>query len=148
MRSNATEIGSKNGGVEIGTLDNPGWQVKINLEGTPWADRQQEREIRERTDHDWYHAWSDGHTWEAFCGPQNLGEVLGRFRLFLGGPVEDVREAQESEPVDPLYRIRFEPPGFLVRQPSYQRDSRRQRRSRPNVCSFMRPGSVTGSQSL
>lgn len=97
-------------GVEIATLDNPGWQVTINLEGTPWADRQQEREIHERTEHDWYHAWSDGHTWEASCGPQNLSEVLGRFRLFLAGPVEDVREEQESEPVDPRYRIRFEPP--------------------------------------
>ena len=73
-------------GVEIGTLDNPGWRVKIDLDGTDWEGQILDRQVVERTKQDWFHIWSDGHQWEAACGPKNLMEVLGGFQMFVSQP--------------------------------------------------------------
>ncbi len=69
-------------GIEIGSLDNPGWRVEINLEGTSWEGWALEHRGIERSANDWLNVWSDGLRWEAAYGPRNLGEVLDAFRSF------------------------------------------------------------------
>lgn len=87
-------------GIHIETLDNPGWTLKIDLEGTVWDGKAMERAVVQRGEHDWFQAWSDGQAWQAHCGPQNLGEVIEAFREFLHLPAEDGRDdvAPAKEP--------------------------------------------------
>jgi hypothetical protein len=66
-------------GIEIGTLDNPGWQVKVNVSGTDLDGREFERIKVERSENDWLQAWLDGGNWHAACGPLNLDESIGIF---------------------------------------------------------------------
>jgi len=66
-------------GVEIGTIDNPGWHVRIDLVETDLEARPFERIKLERTDGDWLHAWTEDRRWHAAGGPQNLDEALHAF---------------------------------------------------------------------
>jgi hypothetical protein len=66
-------------GVEIGTLDNPGWRVRIGLAETDLEEDPFERIKIERTDDDWLHAWVEDRRWHAACGPKNLDEALRAF---------------------------------------------------------------------
>jgi hypothetical protein len=66
-------------GIEIGTLDNPGWHIKIiftetSLEKTPFAGI-----VRENSEHDWLHAKRTESAFEAACGPNNLEDALTTF---------------------------------------------------------------------
>ena len=74
-------------GVRIGTLDNPGWCLKIDLVGTPLAGTSLDHLAVERTEDDWLHLWSDGTHFEGACGPLNLDEMLKAFRGFANGAV-------------------------------------------------------------
>jgi hypothetical protein len=69
-------------GVEIATLDNPGWQIKVDLTGTPLESIGLAPQRVDRTDSDWYQIWADGNRFEAACGPLNLREVLAVFESF------------------------------------------------------------------
>jgi Immunity protein 53 len=70
-------------GIEIGTLDNPGWQVRVNLSGTNLEDREFKRLKVERSDAD-CQAWVEENNWHAACGPLNLDETLGIFTTWVG----------------------------------------------------------------
>ena len=72
-------------GVEIGTLDNPGWRIKVNLAGTELEDAELDREITARTDDDWLHVWIEDREFHAACGPLNLGAAVERFRELVEG---------------------------------------------------------------
>jgi len=66
-------------GVSIETLDNPGWRIKVDLEGTSIEAKPfQEIEIN-RSDRDWVVARRHGNIFEAFGGPKNLGEMIEAF---------------------------------------------------------------------
>ena len=78
-------------GVDIRTLDNPGWTVEIHVEETELAGRDFERMKVERSEHDWLHCWVDvperpnrdrvrAKAFHGACGPENLTEIL---RVFL-----------------------------------------------------------------
>ena len=73
-------------GVSIETLDNPGWRVRIDLAGTAARDRPLDPIESHRSEHDWLVVRLDGSTFEAACGPLNLGEALHTFRLWAEGP--------------------------------------------------------------
>lgn len=77
-------------GVEIGTLDNPGWRLAIDLEETELAGRSLERQVVDRAEDDWWQAWSDGTRFHGAAGARNLADVLGAFRRF----VEDNPESE------------------------------------------------------
>lgn len=47
-------------GIRIGTLDNPGWSLRIRLTDTAWETKPFERVKVERDEHDWVNAWVDG----------------------------------------------------------------------------------------
>lgn len=74
-------------GIRIGTLDNPGWSVSIELSGTRWATQPLPPIQRHRSEHDWVDLRLANGVFEAACGPLNLGEVLHEFRLWVEGPL-------------------------------------------------------------
>ncbi|UNO42211.1 immunity 53 family protein [Streptomyces sp. MST-110588] len=76
-------------GVTIGTLDNPGWTVAINLEGTDLADRAYSRQQVTRGERDWVTAWTSDSTFHAACGPGNLTEALTLFRAWADTSVRE-----------------------------------------------------------
>ncbi|QDY78774.1 immunity 53 family protein [Streptomyces qinzhouensis] len=67
-------------GVAIETLDNPGWAVRIDLEGTGLADREYPEHQVTRGEHDWVTAWTADKAFRIACGPGNLAEALALFR--------------------------------------------------------------------
>ncbi|MCW8100445.1 immunity 53 family protein [Streptomyces tauricus] len=69
-------------GVEIATLDNPGWSVSIDLEGTGLEGRDFPRRDIDRAPQDWVRAWTAEKTFHAACGPVNLTEALTLFRTW------------------------------------------------------------------
>ena len=66
-------------GVTIGTLDNPGWSLEIDLRGTPAESRTLDRVKIERTEHDWVHYWVEKKQFRAYAGPRNLTEAIEIF---------------------------------------------------------------------
>jgi hypothetical protein len=73
-------------GIEIGTLDNPGWSVRISLGGTELAGRPFEQLRADRTKDDWLQAWIETGTWNAACGPLSLGEAVDTFLAWAAPP--------------------------------------------------------------
>lgn len=68
-------------GVKIGTLDNPGWLVEVELTETELFKipfNQIERGNCEE-DQDWVSCKSDGSKFTGACGAKNLEEVLNTF---------------------------------------------------------------------
>ena len=66
-------------GVNIGTLDNPGWSVEIDLSGTPLQNKSFNEIKLNRTDDNWIHCWVENKKFNAACGPRNLDEALEIF---------------------------------------------------------------------
>ena len=68
-------------GVQVDTLDNPGWMLKVDirdtsLDGMPFV------EVKDNYDHetDWMRCWLEDAAFHGACGPLRLGDVL---RVFL-----------------------------------------------------------------
>ena len=75
-------------GVRIGTLDNPGWSVRINLAETDWHECPPQSICEDLApDRDWISCRvvlsDEGPVFEGFCGPANLGRVIERFRRLI-----------------------------------------------------------------
>jgi hypothetical protein len=67
-------------GMHIGTIDNPGWSVSINLENTELENENfQEIEV-DHTENNWLICFIKNKRFEGRCGPVNLPEVLKIFR--------------------------------------------------------------------
>ena len=73
-------------GVTIGTLDNPGWSIDIDVGGTTAAGRAFAPAKVERSPHDWLHATLSGNVVKIRCGPTNLEEALTLFLDWAGVP--------------------------------------------------------------
>ncbi len=69
-------------GIEISTLDNPGWRLKIRLTDTNLENREFADLRVETTDTDWFHCWVEDGFFNAACGPKNLEQVLSSFKSF------------------------------------------------------------------
>ena len=67
-------------GLEVKTIDNPGWSLAIDLNGTSLAGRPYERQAIHRSEHEWVTTSVEGGQFRAACGPLNLGEALYMFR--------------------------------------------------------------------
>jgi hypothetical protein len=70
-------------GVEISTIDNPGWRLKIDLVGTDLEGREFIRTEIERSDGDWIHAWTDKDVFNAAGGKGNLVEMVYLFKSWV-----------------------------------------------------------------
>jgi Immunity protein 53 len=69
-------------GIEISTLDNPGWHIKVDLKDTGLERLSFEKVKIERTENDWVHCSIDDDVFKGACGPGNLTELLNHFRSF------------------------------------------------------------------
>lgn len=69
-------------GVTISTLEDSGWQLRVDLVGTALAGTELSRDLVVRSDDDWLEAWSDGFTFTANGGVANLAELLAAFAGF------------------------------------------------------------------
>jgi hypothetical protein len=70
-------------GITIGTLDNPGWEIKVDLAETDAANMSLPLVKVERSEHDWIHYKVENGKFEGFGGPHNLRELLSTFRALL-----------------------------------------------------------------
>ena len=67
-------------GVKIGTLDNPGWSLKVDLVGTALSGRSFDGVKFDGTDdNDWYRCQIQDHKFKGFCGPTRLSDVIAIF---------------------------------------------------------------------
>ena len=72
-------------GIRIETLDNPGWFIRIYLEGTDVASKPFTAVEIDRTDEDWLRLWIEDEVWTAATGPLNLSEALASFLAWADG---------------------------------------------------------------
>jgi len=70
-------------GLEIRTLDNPGWRLIADLGGTPAESKKLEKVEIERSDDDWLHYWVEKKRFHAYGSPRNQREGIARFREFV-----------------------------------------------------------------
>jgi len=69
-------------GIRIGTLDNPGWYVKINLEELDLPNSPLDDVDREIDSDDWVVCRVRDNAFEGFGGLYNLETILGIFRAW------------------------------------------------------------------
>jgi hypothetical protein len=66
-------------GIKIGTLDNPGWELAIDLAGTELESRVFDSVSREINELDWYTCRREGAVFRAYCGPTRLNAAIAEF---------------------------------------------------------------------
>jgi hypothetical protein len=67
-------------GIQIGTIDNPGWYLKISLDETELQDKEFQKIRIDRSEHDWIRCFIENGVFEGVGGPFNLPQVLQIFR--------------------------------------------------------------------
>jgi hypothetical protein len=66
--------------VKIGTLDNPGWSVEINLADTNWENKIfNTKNIQRQDEDDWIYCKVENKIFTGCGGPENLEEILKVF---------------------------------------------------------------------
>lgn len=65
--------------IRIGTLDNPGWDVRINLANTPLAGVLFPGIEDLAPEHDWIRCWVDAAEFRGVGGPPMLRAILRHF---------------------------------------------------------------------
>jgi len=70
-------------GITIGTLDNPGWSLSINLaettlEGVPFTRIEQQE-----SEHRWWTCWVENRAFEGRGGPQMFGRLVEVFLAWM-----------------------------------------------------------------
>ena len=70
-------------GIQLHTLDNPGWWLRIDLNGTPWEDAFLPTVQIDRGDHDWMNYKIEGGIFEASGSVDKLDEMIQAFRNFV-----------------------------------------------------------------
>lgn len=66
--------------IMISTIDNPGWDLQIDLRDTGLDEKKIPYVKVERTDDDWYHCFIKESTFNGPCGLYNFFEALGVFK--------------------------------------------------------------------
>ena len=67
-------------GVDIDTMDNPGWSVIINLQDTELENKKFHEIKIHRNENDWLFCFIKEDRFEGRCGPLNASEVLQIFQ--------------------------------------------------------------------
>lgn len=67
-------------GIQIATIDNPGWYLRISLEETELQNLQFQKIRIDRSEHDWFRCFIEDDVFEGVGGPFNLPEVIKIFR--------------------------------------------------------------------
>ena len=63
-------------GIHIGTLDNPGWSVSVDLERTKLMNAQFEPIREDISESDWLHCWVANAKFEGRGDPSKLARIL------------------------------------------------------------------------
>lgn len=66
-------------GINLETLDNPGWSLTVDLEGTPLEHARFAKISEARSERDWIECRVQAGQFQGFGGPNNLEELLTRF---------------------------------------------------------------------
>lgn len=69
-------------GVEVETLDNPGWRVTIDLIGTDLENRYFPVVEQEISEDNWFYCRVRDNAFEGAGGPINLEQILQTFRAW------------------------------------------------------------------
>lgn len=72
-------------GVKLGTIDNPGWSLSVDLAETPWADLRIPFTRIERSEEDWIDYRAGDSVFTAAGGAGNLAELVRVFLACVGG---------------------------------------------------------------
>jgi hypothetical protein len=66
--------------INISTIDNPGWFISIDLEGTDCENKSFQNIEKEISENDWVHCFLRDGKFEGAGGPCNLFEILSIFK--------------------------------------------------------------------
>lgn len=71
-------------GPQISTIDNPGWSLTVDLDGTDCNGRILEA-IEHNYDHEteWRKCWTEGNEFHGVGGPRQLRAILETFRAWV-----------------------------------------------------------------
>lgn len=72
-------------GIRLVTLDNPGWNLEVDLVGTEWEGRVVSRTRRDFDDGGWITFASDGAVFDASCDPFSLRLAFLEFKALVEG---------------------------------------------------------------
>jgi hypothetical protein len=70
-------------GIHNGTIDNPGWEVNIDLQNMQYTALARPDEEFELSDDDWMICRIRENKFEGFGDPSKLDAILGRFRKWI-----------------------------------------------------------------
>ena len=70
-------------GIQIGTIDNPGWYLRISLEETELQDKKFQKISIDRSENGWIRCFIENKIFEGVGGPFNLPEILQIFRNWV-----------------------------------------------------------------
>lgn len=70
-------------GIKIDTLDNPGWMVTINLEGTPLEGKEFKNFDLKIHSNNWLICFVKDNMFEGRSSPFNLTKILNCFRTWV-----------------------------------------------------------------
>ncbi len=72
-------------GVSIGTLDNPGWEIKVDLKNTKYFGIEKfEYEEKINDKNEWISIKKESDKIVGFCGPKKLDEMINKiFKDYL-----------------------------------------------------------------
>ena len=71
-------------GVSIATLDNPGWTISVDLEGTELEGLAYSAVNRTRSETEWIQCAVTDRQWCGAGGPTDLEELIREFLLWAG----------------------------------------------------------------
>lgn len=72
-------------GVRIGTIDNPGWSLDVDIAETVHAGTSMPQKLIERSENDWIFAEVKDDVFRARGGTGNLSEMINLFASFIEG---------------------------------------------------------------
>lgn len=85
-------------GVQIETLDNPGWYLAIDLAGTPYHNSGEGFHGKvEHGEHFWYHYQVKDEKFEGWGDPGQLDNLIGIFRALFDGEKPNEGNADSSD---------------------------------------------------
>lgn len=79
-KSNCNGDWEHSNGIEIGTLDNPGWYVNIDLTDTDLENKSFDKIKIDRNELNWIMCSVEDNIFKAFGGPLNLSEIIEIFK--------------------------------------------------------------------
>jgi hypothetical protein len=111
-------------GVTLESVDNPGWMLRIDLDGTGVNPAHFKPVALQRSDSDWIEAKIENGAFLGGAGPNNLPELLHLFRSFIDPDTTPAR--QTPSPQHPKSQPQHRPPHQgKPRRPNPNRGPRR-----------------------